>query len=317
MKKNNLVAGLNLSGETFRKKEPDSTIIQNYNYTTFGAFVQNDWSISPKLIMQTGLRIDHHNQYGTFVLPRLSFLYKINSALTSRCGGGLGYKIPTVFNSDIDERDYPMLLPLINIKSEKSYGINADINFKQNFGELSLTINQAFYYTRISDPILYDTVASGYIQFNNAPKPLSTYGFETFVQAKYLSLELYFGYVYTVAKKLYDPVQPYLSLSARHKFATVIAYEFSDRFRIGLEAAYTGKQWLDNGSTTEPYLFVAAMIRYDVGIISFVLNCENLLDFRQTRKESIVIPPLTDPRFKQLWAPIDGRVINFSVRFKW
>jgi outer membrane receptor for ferrienterochelin and colicins len=58
------------------------------------------------------------------------------------------------------------------------------------------------------------------------------------------------------------------------------------------------------------------MLRYDFRQFSFVLNCENLLDYRQTRKESIVIPPYSNPAFKQLWAPIDGRVANFSVRIK-
>src|SRR4030095_6329272 len=52
LKKNNLVAGLNLSGESFQKKEPDSTLIQNYNYTTLGVFLQDDWTIYPKLTIQ-------------------------------------------------------------------------------------------------------------------------------------------------------------------------------------------------------------------------------------------------------------------------
>jgi len=107
-----------------------------------------------------------------------------------------------------------------------------------------------------------------------------------------------------------------LSLIAKNKFATIIAYEFSHNFRAGIESAYTGKQYLDDGSQTPGYLFVAAMMRYDYKKFSFVLNCENLLDYRQTKKESIVIPPVTNPMFKQLWAPIDGRVVNFSVRIK-
>jgi hypothetical protein len=58
------------------------------------------------------------------------------------------------------------------------------------------------------------------------------------------------------------------------------------------------------------------MMRYDAGKFSFVLNCENLFDYRQTKKESIVIPSTSNPSFKQLWAPIDGRVVNLSVRVK-
>ena len=113
---------------------------------------------------------------------------------------------------------------------------------------------------------------------------------------------------------MYNATYPNVSLSARNKFATVIAYEFSDRFRAGIEAAYTGKQFLDDGSTTSPYLFVAGMLRYDIKNISFVLNCENLLDYRQTKKETIFTGAITNPVFKQIWAPLDGRVVNVSAK---
>jgi hypothetical protein len=119
-----------------------------------------------------------------------------------------------------------------------------------------------------------------------------------------------------VAKKQYDTAAPYLSLSAKNKFASVIAYEFTSNFRAGIEAAVTGRQYLDDGNLTPAYPFVAAMVRYDYRKFSFVINCENLLDYRQTKKEDIVIPPYNNPTFKQLWAPIDGRVVNVSIRLK-
>jgi hypothetical protein len=58
------------------------------------------------------------------------------------------------------------------------------------------------------------------------------------------------------------------------------------------------------------------MMRYDLGKLSFVLNCENLLDYRQTKKENIISGPITNPVFAQLWAPIDGRAINLSMRIQ-
>jgi outer membrane receptor for monomeric catechols len=155
---------------------------------------------------------------------------------------------------------------------------------------------------------------AGFISFYNAGKPVNTKGFETYIAATHNALEIYFGYTYTNAKQLYDVVHPNVSLSARNKFATVIAYEFSSHFRAGVEASYTGKQYLDNGNTTPGYLFAAAMMRYDIKKVALVLNCEDLFDYRQTRKESIVYGPAVNPSFKQIWAPLDGRVINLSAR---
>lgn len=312
-KSNDLVAGLNLTGESFRKKQPDFSQLNNYDQATAGAFIQNDWRISPKFIAQTGVRVDHHNQYGNFVLPRLSFLYRISQYFTSRLGGGLGYKIPTVFSSEIDERDYGHLLPLENVKAERSEGANWDINYHQKVNGWDLTANQTLFINRINHPLISQVFQNNDIHFFNASDPIVTKGFETYIQVLHDALEIYLGYIYTSARKLYDD-KP-LSLIAKNKFATVVGYEFAHNFRAGIEAAYTGNQFLDDGRHTPGYLFMAAMARYDIKHVAFVLNCENLLDYRQTKKETIVDPPFANPVFHQLWAPIDGRVVNFSVRF--
>ena len=62
---------------------------------------------------------------------------------------------------------------------------------------------------------------------------------------------------------------------------------------------------------------MAAMIEHRFGEhFSVVLNGENLLDYRQSKEEALFTGSISDPQFKPLWAPIDGRVINLSVRLK-
>lgn len=316
MESNDLVTGINITGERFAKELPDSTRINNYEHNTVGVFIQDDCRLAKQWTLQTGLRLDHHNQYGNFLLPRLSLLYKINHAFTTRLGAGLGYKIPTVFSSDIDERDYPKMLPLTGVKAERSTGANWDINYHQQVNAWDITINQMFYITGISHPLVQHTGSNDDISFTNAGRSIRTSGFETYIQLQRDQLEIYLGYTYTIARKLYDKIQPYLSLSARNKFASVLAYEFTDHVRAGIEAAFTGRQYLDNGKRTPAFLFVAAMMRYDIHPFSFVLNCENLFDYRQTRKEPIISGPISNPIFAQLWAPIDGRVVNLSMRIR-
>jgi outer membrane receptor for ferrienterochelin and colicins len=313
--KHDLVTGLNSNGERFRKILPDSSSIASYRYSTLGLFIQDDWRIDPRLTLETGIRADFHNRYGTFILPRLSLLYKISAALTSRLGGGMGYKIPTVFNSEVDERDYKNIVLDPGVKAERSIGANWDVNYKKRFGEVVLAVNQSFYFTHINRPLV-DRTQAGLVLYYTEDLPVVTKGFETWVQVSYKGLEAYLGYTLADAQKKYDKINPYLELSARDKFASVVSYEFSSRFRACIEAAYTGKQYLRNGNRSPAYLFAAAMVRYDIGAFSFVLNCENLFDYRQNKQEAIVIPPFTNPTFRQLWAPIDGRVANLSVKIK-
>ena len=139
-------------------------------------------------------------------------------------------------------------------------------------------------------------------------------GFETYIQLHHDALEIYVGYTYTVAKN-YMIITNLTWAWARNKFATVLAYEFlpgsGPVSRRHLPAANT---W-----TMAPAQLIL-YCRYDAlwhrKSFSFVLNCENLNDYRQTKKENIIIPPTANPTFRQLWAPIDGRVVNLSVRVK-
>ncbi|MCX6331024.1 MAG: TonB-dependent receptor [Bacteroidetes bacterium] len=322
----NLVMGINFNGEQFNKQLPDSSYLSNDAFHTMGVFIQDDWKFADQFTLQSGIRVDQNNQYGTFVLPRLSLMYKLNNKVTMRIGGGQGYKTPSLFNSEMDERDYHYLIGYRNnITSEKSIGFNYDVNYKTKINGWNLTLNQTLFYNKVDKPILLETVISEsfaccippVFYYNNAANPLVSKGMESYLQAIKGPYEIYFGYVYTDARREYNATHPQLPLIAKNKFATVFAYEFNEDFRAGIESSYTGTQYLDNGTQTEAYLFTAIMLRYNIGKASFVLNCENLFDKRQNKNGSLVIPPLTNPSFPEIWAPLDGRVINLSMHLKW
>ncbi len=310
-----LVTGINVSGENFTKRLPDSSGIANYKNIVAGIFMQDDWKITPQVTAQVGVRLDNNNAYVPVILPRLSILYKINTAFTSRLGGGMGYKAPSVFNNDVDERalrNHPLSS---DIRLEKSLGMNWDINFKKRFANWQLTLNQMFYITEIKHPVIEDINGGLNYQYVNASQPFNTKGFETYMALMHSGTEIYLGYTYTIARQLFNPSQIQVPLSARSKFAAVISNEFSSRLRACIEASYTGKQYLDDGSKTPGYFISAGMIRYDIHQLSLVFNCENIFDYRQSRKENIVYGSPLNPSFKQIWAPVDGRVMNVSARF--
>ncbi|TGD83097.1 TonB-dependent receptor [Hymenobacter wooponensis] len=317
-----VVLGANVTGESFRPVLVQGLQLRAYDYVTPGVFAQDDWKPTPAFTLQSGLRIDHHNRYGTFVLPRLSALLKLGNHFSSRLGGGLGYKAPSFFVNELDERDFARVLPFTDAnKAERSTGANWDVNYAAVAGQgeeaLHITINQSFFLTQIQHPLLLNTDSrTSYITFSNADQPFLTRGFETYVRLRQNETELYLGYVFTDARRLDLPGHPRLSLIARDKLASVLSREFNEHWRAGIEAAYTGRQHRDDGPLTPGYLFMAGMVRYSTGPMSFVLNGENLLDYRQTRKETIWSGDRTNPAFRQLWAPIEGRVINLSATAK-
>ena len=323
-----VVVGLNANGEQLASFNRSATPLRSpYTYHTLGAFGQDDWHLRPRLSLQAGLRLDHHNQYGTFLLPRLALLYKASETITARLNAGLGYRAPVPYINSLDERNYPLVRALQGVEAETSFGLNGDVNYQRTFDgfdePLVLSVNQSFFYTRLGNPLVLSGLGfagpfgANYLTWQNAVAPLFTRGLETYVRLRADETELYLGYVFTDARRQYDALNQHLPLAARHKFAAVGLVELTARLSAGLEASYIGQQHLDAGGTTPGYPLFAALVRYRLGQFTLALNGENLLDYRQTRREKVVLGPADNPAFRELWAPVEGRVINVSLTWRW
>lgn len=313
--KNDLVAGLNFKSFYFEKNTKEFSLINDFSEYTVGAFAQNTWKKNEKLFLEAGVRTDYHSRYGIFFLPRTAALYKINERWYSRVGFGLGYLTPNALAEQNTEVDLRKVLPIADsIKAESSMGSNIEINYKKKIGtDAFLYINHAFFYSQVDRPVLSVTDSLGLTSFHNEKKPVYSAGWDTYLRISVEEWEIYFGYTYTMARQDYNKVQPYVTYTPRNRAATLISYEIEGKWRFGAEGSYTGFQYREDGTRTPDYIFVAAMIEKKFKYASLVLNCENLLDERQTKHEEIMIPPTNNPTFKTLWGPIDGRVINLSL----
>ncbi|RYY98095.1 MAG: TonB-dependent receptor [Chitinophagaceae bacterium] len=310
-----VVAGMNIQGQDFRSP---TLRLPGESYATAGFFFQDDWRPHPKLTLESGIRVDICGGRSAFVLPRLALLYRIARDWTMRLGGGFGYRVPSVFESDVDERLYP-LLRAGSLEAEESKGGNWDINFHRRLGSVDLTVNQSLFVTSVKHVAELRATNDGYrLETMEGRDGLVSRGTETYIQLRIDELEAYLGYTFTDVERRYVPQQPRQPLIARDKFAAVISYAFTSRFRAILEASHIGRQYLEEGRRTPSYGLSAAMLRYDWPRISVVANCENLFDYRQSRRESLIAGGTRQsPVFRELWAPIDGRVANLSVRFRW
>ncbi|MBF9143638.1 TonB-dependent receptor [Hymenobacter properus] len=323
-----LVGGLNVLGEDFQPLPAASrtSLLNDYTYATVGGFVQDDWQLTPTLSVQGGLRLDHHNIYGNFLLPRAAVLFKASADFTLRLNGGYGYRVPVPYVNELDEREMPLVQPLRGLSAERSQGLNGDVNYLHRFASgLSLNLNQGFFYTRLQDPLVLSQPVIDYtnplqytepLTWYNASAPTVSQGLESYARLRYDETEIYFGYLYTYARRQYDAANPNVPLAARHKLSTVATEELGEHLALGIEASYTGRQYLDDGSTRPGYPILAALVRYTTGPWTFILNGENLLDYRQTRREAVAFGNRANPVFPELWAPVEGRVFNLSVNWK-
>jgi len=311
------IAGTNLLTDNFKEQQTGS---RNYNQITAGVFVQNTFKANEWLHIETGMRADHVNDYGFAFLPRISALFKISPKLTSRLGGGLGYKAPTIFTEDSERIQYRNVLPISTTanKLEKSYGANWDINYRTALfnNSVSFTINHLFFFTHLNNPLQLLAVNNGNYQFVNVAGNLESKGTETNVKLGYKDFKLFLGYTYTDAHRHENAVQLPNTLTAKHRINSVLMYEVEDKWKIGLEAYTFSKQLLNDGTVGENYVITGFMIEKLWERFSIYLNFENFLDARQSHFDTIYTGPLSNPQFRDIYAPLDGFVMNGGIKFR-
>jgi outer membrane receptor for ferrienterochelin and colicins len=316
-KKNNIVAGINFISESFIKKPSQPMPLNDFGNSTFGLFVQNTYKINDETVIEAGIRNDITKNYGNFFLPRLAFIHHFNKHWGTRAGIGFGYKIPNALNTQITDAPIQSILPLATtVQAEKSIGYNAEINYKYVWGKNELFINHAFFLTDITTPIISDVNIFGKTYFLNAGKSITTKGFDTYIKLTLDELELYAGVTYTIANRNYLTTNIFVPYTPKTRAAFTAVKEFDGGWRAGLEGSYNGFQYRDDGSKTPNYLFMAGLVEKKFAKhFTAVLNCENILDYRQSKIEALYDGTVSYPTFKTLWAPIDGRVINLALKF--
>lgn len=313
------VIGTNLITENIAKKP---FIINqdkiDYRYNTVGVFIQNAWSINEKVVIETGLRGDHVNEFGFELLPRIATMFKLSPNLTTRIGGGFGYKTPTIFTEEAERRQFRNILPIdvINSRNERSKGVNWDINYKTSIGDLRISFNQLFFYTKLDRPLVLNNTASNKLEFKNADGYLDTKGMETNLKLTYQDFKLFIGYTYTDANTHFKNSKQLLPLTARHRLNNVLMYEIEEKLKLGLEAYYIGKQGLSDGSFGKSYWITGLMAEKLWEKWSLFINFENFTNTRQSKFDDIFTGSILNPVFKDIYAPVEGFVLNGGLKIK-
>ncbi|MEX2117509.1 MAG: TonB-dependent receptor [Bacteroidota bacterium] len=312
------IFGLNLWTDDFREMSGGGRDISS---TTFGSFVQYSGLLTEHVTLETGIRIDRHSDLGSYVLPRVSLLLRINPTLTSRLGGGTGYKTPTIFTEESENAHFNNVRPLgPDVLAERSFGVNWDVNYRMILGEeLTLTFNQLFYYTRLDDPLSPDpdSLAGSVLLYRNSEGFVDTKGFETNVKISLEHYKLLLGYTFGDPRMHDAGGTSRLPLTPMHRLNVILLYEIERKIRVGLEFYYTGSQELRTGGSGRDYWISGLMIEKQWEPFSFFLNFENFTDTRQSRFGPLFAGPEANPVFVDLYAPLEGFVINagFKVRF--
>lgn len=312
------IAGLNLWTEDFDQEGGVKALAHDFSSRTLGTFVQGTISLGDDVILESGLRVDHTSNYGSFILPRISLLFTPSSKTTIRVGGGLGYKEPTPFTEAAEMLQFKGVLPLesSNLNAERSAGLNVDINRAfQISNDLSFNINWLLFYTRVDDPLSLIERGESQFVYQQINDYLDTSGTEVNSVWRWKNLKYFLGYTLADVTEHRDDGSFDSPLIPKERVNSVLVYEVEDDLRVGLEAYYFSSQKLNDGSRSRDYwIFGLMMEKIFNDDFSFFLNFENFTDTRQTRFDPLFTGSLADPIFSDIYAPLDGFVVNGGVK---
>lgn len=315
---NDWVFGMNLWTEKFDQDSGSSPTRLDYDQETLGVFAQDTRNLSESWAVEAGLRLDYDSDHGEFILPRISMLYTGLEGTTVRIGGGLGYKLPTPFYEDAERVQFRGLQPLqiSNLSAERSAGLNADVNRSWQLNDsLSFDLNLLLFYTRVKNPLMLVSKGDETYMFEQPVPSIDTRGTEINAVWRWNDYKFFLGYTHADVKERRQRESIESALIPKDRINMVFVYEKEDDIRVGLEAYYYGQQTLNSGKLSSDYWIFGLMTEKIFNDeFSLFLNFENFGDTRQTRDGPIFTGLVSQPKFADIYAPLEGFVINGGVK---
>jgi len=153
-------------------------------------------------------------------------------------------------------------------------------------------------------------------QLVNIDGHIDSKGTETNIKLGYKHFKLFLGYTYTDTKTHIGNAHIKKTLTPKDRVNAVLMYEVEDKWKVGLEGYYFSPQLLGDGTTGRDYWLCGFMAERLWEKFSVYINFENILNVRQTRFETIYTGSPTNPVFKDIYAPLDGFIVNGGIKIK-
>lgn len=299
-----------------------------------GAFTENTfrwWNNRFNWI--TGIRIDHHNQFGAFITPRTLLKFDVSPNTIVRINAGNGWRTVNLFSENIGLLASARNVEIVE-QLEPEQAFNAGINLTQKFkfmkGKLSGYLSADYYRTEFSNQIFpdYDSSPTSAIIRNFRGTSRS----ETFQLDGVLRWddlwEYKLGCTWLEVYRVEGENRVSLPFNPNFKMMSALSYQpRSKRFQIDFNFHWYGQQRLpDTRSNPEAlrrpdyspsFSLLNSQFTYRFKKWEVYAGCENVLDFRQLRPILGWQEPFGrnfDPSF--VWGPTRGREVYMGFRLK-
>ena len=324
--KDNLISGL-----TYER-----TYGGEYNKDEFipGIYLENNFNWRSNAVqLITGLRVDHHNEFGIFITPRSLFKYNFTENTTARVCLGSGWRTVNLFSEYIQ-----ILSSNREIQIEENLNPEKAINFGANFlhsisrENLDIQIIIDLYKTSFSNQIWPEYfVNSNYIYVNNFEGKSISNSFQTDLTFDlYKKFKLKLAYNYLDVFRMEHGHKHQFPFYSKHHALTTFSYQPADKdWHFDTRLHWFGKKKILNTTDyidpheahtnpkSDPYTTISGQITKEFNDFEIYFGCENILNFRQ---ENPIINPENpfsyDFDIANTWGPTKGREFYIGFRHK-
>ena len=332
------VAGAAYQSERYRNADVPGF---DFDFRVPSLFAQADVDPAAWLGLSASARVDWHNVYATTLSPRVSALLRASDSSrfagwTLRLSGGTGTFAPVPFTEETEVTGLGALQPFVDLEEERALGGSIDINGPVRTELGALELNVTVFASRLSHGVAAREIEApsgsdepSTLMLVNAPVAARTWGTELLARLVRGPARLTATYAYLNATE-WNPdvegdvvVRRHVPLAPRHTAGVVGSLEEEERYRVGLEVYYTGRQALEDNPyrpTSRPYVVFGLLgerwVRAGAGTARVFLNLENIGNVRQTRYDPLLLPTrgaggrwTTDA-----WTELSGFTVNGGVR---
>jgi outer membrane receptor for ferrienterochelin and colicins len=303
-----------------------------------GAFVEYSYDDLKKFSMIAGLRIDQHNLFGTFVIPRLHLKYNLTETTVLRTSMGRGMRVANILMENSGFLASSRSLTLSNLQSNQAYGFkpedawNYGFNFQQEFtidyrpGSFSLD----YFFTDFKNQVVMD--------MDKNPQQINFFGlkgksFSHSIQAQ-IDYQLMRRFDLRIAYRWLDVETDYLDgrlqrpLVPRDRAFINLAYKIKNNWAFDYTVTRVGEQRIPNTTSnpieyqlksfSDPYILMNAQMTKDFGTKwSAYLGVENITDFKLDNPIVSAAQPFGQYfDSSMVWGPVFGQMWYAGFRYR-
>ena len=331
--KNKFKTGLNLAWDRY-DEWVDAT---NYQRTdrVIGAFFEYTYDSLDQWNIVAGLRVDSHNNLGTFITPRLHMRYTPWERAALRFSMGQGRKAANVFaeNQTLFATNRAINLrqnggSIYGLRPEKAWNYGGSIQQGFPLFGQQAEVNIDYYVTNFQDQVVVDWETERYIRFYNLEGESYAKSFQLGMDyAPFKNVSTRFAYKNYQVKTTYLDGLKQKPLQPEHRFFANADYNNVDEtgkgWRADLTYHFVGDQRLPansrdgQGFSAAAYgLWNAQLTRVFSPQFEVYLGGENLSNQRQVNPVIGIDQPFGRNFDASLvYAPVFGRMIYAGLRF--